>query len=112
VRVIREGGGEKIVKDGHGLGEGDAMLLEIACGFAWVMLEDKAHRDILARDQNAIPSFRLRLHSSLRQGGRVFDPALYGMAEAMPLSEAFEQGPNRQLAPRVNYSGVELEMSF
>jgi predicted transcriptional regulator len=24
----------------------------------------------------------------------------------------FEQGPNRQLAPRVNYSGVELEMSF
>jgi predicted transcriptional regulator len=24
----------------------------------------------------------------------------------------FEQGPNRQLAPRVNYSGVALEMSF
>ena len=24
----------------------------------------------------------------------------------------FEQGPNRQLVPRVNYSGVELEMSF
>lgn len=24
----------------------------------------------------------------------------------------FEQGPNRQLAPHVNYSGVELEMSF
>jgi predicted transcriptional regulator len=24
----------------------------------------------------------------------------------------FEQGTNRQLAPRVNYSGVELEMSF
>ena len=24
----------------------------------------------------------------------------------------FEQGPNRQLAPKVNYSGVELEMSF
>ena len=24
----------------------------------------------------------------------------------------FEPGPNRQLAPRVNYSGVELEMSF
>jgi predicted transcriptional regulator len=24
----------------------------------------------------------------------------------------FESGPNRQLAPRVNYSGVELEMSF
>ncbi len=24
----------------------------------------------------------------------------------------FEQGPGRQLAPRVNYSGVELEMSF
>ena len=24
----------------------------------------------------------------------------------------FEQGANRQLAPRVNYSGVELEMSF
>ncbi len=24
----------------------------------------------------------------------------------------FEEGPNRQLAPRVNYSGVELEMSF
>jgi len=24
----------------------------------------------------------------------------------------FEQGSNRQLAPRVNYSGVELEMSF
>jgi len=24
----------------------------------------------------------------------------------------FEQGPNRQLIPRVNYSGVELEMSF
>jgi predicted transcriptional regulator len=24
----------------------------------------------------------------------------------------FEQGPNRQLVPHVNYSGVELEMSF
>ena len=24
----------------------------------------------------------------------------------------FEQGSNRQLAPRLNYSGVELEMSF
>jgi predicted transcriptional regulator len=24
----------------------------------------------------------------------------------------FETGPNRQLAPRVNYSGVELELSF
>ena len=24
----------------------------------------------------------------------------------------FEQGPNRQLAPRVNYSGVALEVSF
>ena len=24
----------------------------------------------------------------------------------------FEEGPNRQRAPRVNYSGVELEMSF
>ena len=24
----------------------------------------------------------------------------------------FEPGPNRQLIPRVNYSGVELEMSF
>ena len=24
----------------------------------------------------------------------------------------FERGANRQLAPRVNYSGVELEMSF
>ncbi|MFM0053723.1 HVO_A0114 family putative DNA-binding protein [Caballeronia grimmiae] len=24
----------------------------------------------------------------------------------------FEQGPGRQLAPRVNYSGVELEMTF
>lgn len=24
----------------------------------------------------------------------------------------FEKGANRQLAPRVNYSGVELEMSF
>jgi predicted transcriptional regulator len=24
----------------------------------------------------------------------------------------FEEGPNRQLAPRVNYSGVELEVSF
>ncbi len=24
----------------------------------------------------------------------------------------FEQGPNRQLVPRVNYAGVELEMSF
>jgi predicted transcriptional regulator len=24
----------------------------------------------------------------------------------------FEKGPNRQLVPRVNYSGVELEMSF
>ncbi len=24
----------------------------------------------------------------------------------------FEQGANRQLAPKVNYSGVELEMSF
>ena len=24
----------------------------------------------------------------------------------------FEQGPGRQLAPRVNYSGVALEMSF
>jgi predicted transcriptional regulator len=24
----------------------------------------------------------------------------------------FELGPNRQLAPRVNYLGVELEMSF
>ena len=24
----------------------------------------------------------------------------------------FEQGPGRSLAPRVNYSGVELEMSF
>ncbi len=24
----------------------------------------------------------------------------------------FEQGPDRQLAPRVNYSGVELELSF
>jgi predicted transcriptional regulator len=24
----------------------------------------------------------------------------------------FEAGPNRQLAPRVNYSGVELELSF
>jgi predicted transcriptional regulator len=24
----------------------------------------------------------------------------------------FEPGPNRQLAPRVNYSGVELELSF
>jgi predicted transcriptional regulator len=24
----------------------------------------------------------------------------------------FEQGPNRQLAPRVNYSGIELQMSF
>jgi hypothetical protein len=34
------------------------------------------------------------------------------MAEAMPLSEALAAGPNRQLAPRVNYSGVELEMSF
>jgi hypothetical protein len=34
------------------------------------------------------------------------------MAEAMPLSEAFEPGPNRQFALRGNYSGVELEMSF
>lgn len=24
----------------------------------------------------------------------------------------FEQGPGRQVAPRVNYSGVELEMTF
>jgi len=24
----------------------------------------------------------------------------------------FEEGPNRQLAPRVNYSGVELQMYF
>ena len=24
----------------------------------------------------------------------------------------FEQGPNRQIAPRVNYSGVELKMTF
>jgi len=24
----------------------------------------------------------------------------------------FEEGPGRQIAPRVNYSGVELEMSF
>jgi predicted transcriptional regulator len=24
----------------------------------------------------------------------------------------FEQGPNRQIVPRVNYAGVELEMSF
>ena len=24
----------------------------------------------------------------------------------------FEQGPNRQLAPKVNYSGVEFEVSF
>jgi len=24
----------------------------------------------------------------------------------------FEQGPNRQLVPQVNYSGVELELSF
>ena len=24
----------------------------------------------------------------------------------------FEQGPGRQIAPRVNYSGVELEMTF
>jgi len=24
----------------------------------------------------------------------------------------FKQGPNRQLVPHVNYSGVELEMSF
>jgi predicted transcriptional regulator len=24
----------------------------------------------------------------------------------------FEAGPNRQLAPRVNYSGVELELPF
>jgi predicted transcriptional regulator len=24
----------------------------------------------------------------------------------------FEPGPNRQLAPRINYSGVELELSF
>ncbi len=24
----------------------------------------------------------------------------------------FEEGPNRQLAPKVDYSGVELEMSF
>jgi predicted transcriptional regulator len=24
----------------------------------------------------------------------------------------FEEGPNRQRAPRLNYSGVELEMSF
>ena len=24
----------------------------------------------------------------------------------------FEQGPNRQLVPHVNYSGVELEMPF
>jgi predicted transcriptional regulator len=24
----------------------------------------------------------------------------------------FEEGPNRQRAPIVNYSGVELEMSF
>lgn len=24
----------------------------------------------------------------------------------------FEEGPNRQLAPRVNYPGIELEMSF
>ena len=24
----------------------------------------------------------------------------------------FKQGPNRQLVPQVNYSGVELEMSF
>ena len=24
----------------------------------------------------------------------------------------FEQGPNRQLVPHVNYTGVELEMSF
>lgn len=24
----------------------------------------------------------------------------------------FEQGPGRQIAPRVNYSGIELEMTF
>jgi predicted transcriptional regulator len=24
----------------------------------------------------------------------------------------FEQGPNRQLAPKANYSGVEFEVSF
>lgn len=24
----------------------------------------------------------------------------------------FEQGPNLQIAPRVNYPGVELELSF
>jgi predicted transcriptional regulator len=31
--------------------------------------------------------------------------AMYGLVH-------FEEGPNRQRAPRVNYSGVELEMSF
>jgi hypothetical protein len=37
--------------------------------------------NFVARLRKAIQSFRLRLHSGLRQSGSVFDAALYGTAE-------------------------------
>jgi len=37
----------------------------------------------------------------------------YGLVHpSAGLRTGFEPGPNRQLAPRVNYSGVELERSL
>jgi hypothetical protein len=36
------------------------------------------------RSRRAISSFRLRLHTGVRQSGSVFDPLFIGMAEAMP----------------------------
>ena len=39
----------------------------------------------MGHDRKAIWSIRLRLHSCLRQSGRVFDLVVYGTAEAVPL---------------------------
>jgi hypothetical protein len=50
-------------------------------------MQEMDRERVSQQPKKAIQSLRLRLHSGLRQSGTGLWPAIYGMAEAMPLTK-------------------------